>query len=364
MSRLVMSLTAKGEQYLSDSYTKGLVQEVSTVTCAEGQRTSRILGRIFHRYGLDTHPEFNKKFALLADALNPIALPRDGYLSLHPCDYLEMSNELNSWNSCHNIRSGCYMAGTLSYLADASSLIFYTTECAGTPVIYDLPKVTRQVFCYADNTILQSRLYPRHSDTDTSQTYRNLVQSAIATCLRQPNRWVVKKDLEAIGRVALTWEGSQHYADYTYSAYLPTLSTLRGYESSEIEIGSTSYCLCCGDELYNSESLLCDDCGNFCHCDDCGARVHLDNAFEVEGEFYCSECVTLCEKCDRPTRDSTYVLHPDGGGMYMCEDCRDTYTFWCEHCVEYHMNDAGVYMGDCLVCKDCAKELSTQEVSV
>lgn len=94
--------------------TAAILKESCGVTCSVGQKNSRIINAICKRYGLDKHPAYNARFAKLADALNPIQIKRTALLSVHPADFLEMSNRKNSWSSCHCLNDGEYHAGTLS----------------------------------------------------------------------------------------------------------------------------------------------------------------------------------------------------------------------------------------------------------
>ena len=120
----ISKVTSSYSQYIQPGFDSSAIEELCGVTCFVGQRTSRIINKVCRHFGVDLLPDYNAKFAELADALNPLSLSRTAALSVHPCDYLEMSNTRNSWSSCHNLEDGCYRAGTLSYLAEVDSLVF------------------------------------------------------------------------------------------------------------------------------------------------------------------------------------------------------------------------------------------------
>lgn len=89
------------------------VSRIGGIKCGSGMKASRIINRLSLHFGLDTfeteklcgapghqelrrvHP-YQAAFARLADALNPVTLTKRGVLSVHPCDFLEMSNKDNS----------------------------------------------------------------------------------------------------------------------------------------------------------------------------------------------------------------------------------------------------------------------------
>lgn len=104
------------------------------IKCAPGQKASRIINRLCLKFHLDQIEEeteagepdnrymrtvkpYNALFARLADALNPAHIEKTAVLSIHPCDFLEMSNRDNTWSSCHCLERGSYHGGCQSYMA-------------------------------------------------------------------------------------------------------------------------------------------------------------------------------------------------------------------------------------------------------
>ena len=157
-----IALRAAVNEYSStlSEQTLEIVRNRGGIKCAEGQKTSRIIGKLCRSFGVDGHERYNAVFAQLSDSLNPLQMLKTALLSLHPCDFLEMSNKDNTWTSCHNLESGSYQAGALSYMTDDVSMIFFTVD----PEVRIIITVRRDghgrcVF-YKDQTLFQSRLYP------------------------------------------------------------------------------------------------------------------------------------------------------------------------------------------------------------
>ena len=96
---------------------------------------------------------YNALFARLADALNPAHIEKTAVLSIHPCDFLEMSNRDNTWSSCHCLERGSYHGGCQSYMGDAVSMIFFTVSDEYTQDFHTAPRITREIFCYKDNVL-------------------------------------------------------------------------------------------------------------------------------------------------------------------------------------------------------------------
>ncbi|MCL1988024.1 MAG: hypothetical protein FWG64_08665 [Firmicutes bacterium] len=80
------------ESQLTVNYIK---EELGIKKCAVGQKRVRIISKICQKFGYDKLPEYNT----LSDILSPKLNKYKAVLSVHPCDFLEMSNG-NSWHSC------------------------------------------------------------------------------------------------------------------------------------------------------------------------------------------------------------------------------------------------------------------------
>ena len=107
-------------------------------------------------------------------------------------------------------------------MGDSVSMIFFTVSDEYTQNLHTAPRITREIFCYKDNVLLQSRLYPTDLE-DQKTLYRSIVQQAIATCLDKPNLWSIKrgKEAEPYGESATD---SNHYPDYKYGYAVASIS--------------------------------------------------------------------------------------------------------------------------------------------
>ena len=105
-----------------------ILRQRGGIRCTSDQKASRIIGKLCRKFGVDSHNRYNAVFAQLADALNPLIMQETGVLSVHPCDFLEMSSKSNTWMSCHRLNGGGYQAGCLSYMNDSVSMVFYAVD--------------------------------------------------------------------------------------------------------------------------------------------------------------------------------------------------------------------------------------------
>ena len=155
---------------IPNEYRLDTIRQYGDIKCAPGQKASRIINRLCLKFHLDQIEEeaeagepdnrymrtvkpYNALFARLADALNPAHIEKTAVLSIHPCDFLEMSNRDNTWSSCHCLEGGGYRGGCQSYMGDAVSMIFFTVSDEYTQDLqtYILPhsaqRMERWFFC-------------------------------------------------------------------------------------------------------------------------------------------------------------------------------------------------------------------------
>ena len=356
----VVALTYSKTLTAADTAT--LVKQQSGVSCSVGQKTSRIINAICKRYGIDKHPEYNARFARLADSLNPMQMKRTALLSVHPCDYLEMSNRDNSWSSCHRLDGGDYHGGTLSYMNDECSMIFYTVDNDVTQNFHKASKRTRQVFCYQNGILLQSRLYPQSDDNDIRDMYCNIVQRTIADCLELPNLWTLKREHNEVSHRVCTHEDALHYCDYDYEHYKANISLLKDAyvgKYDTILVGHTAYCLNCSESVSKNDTTYCDCCTNdrYVTCEDCGHRLHEDDAYYIDGYYYCDNCCDYCQACNEYTTGETTEVHGSNGyTQCVCQSCLAENYYYCEGCDKYYLENGGQDTQDGFRCNGCLDE--------
>lgn len=331
---------------IPNEYRLDTIRQYGGIKCAPGQKASRIINRLCLKFHLDQIEEeaeagepdnrymrtvkpYNALFARLADALNPAHIEKTAVLSIHPCDFLEMSNRDNTWSSCHCLERGSYHGGCQSYMGDAVSMIFFTISDEYTQDFHTAPRITREIFCYKDNVLLQSRLYPTDLE-DQKTLYRGIVQQAIATCLDKPNLWSIKrgKDTEPYCESAAD---SNHYPDYEYG--YAVVSLLKGEtDYGKMTIGSVAHCVCCGGEQKDHRSIRCAECGSMFVCKGCGKTVHGYGRY-IDNHFYCKECSYRCTACGEEFIGMPRIgITRSGEQRGICPACYEQVISVCRNC--------------------------------
>lgn len=330
------------------------------VRANKGTKVSRVLGKFFRDIGLDKVDGYNHDYAQLSDALNPLKITRFSLLSVHPCDYLHMSYG-TGWQSCHNIDSGDYMGGTLSYMGDTGSMIFYTIDKGYSGegrYFWREAKINRQVYSYSENMLLQSRLYPNCEDADNHMNFRNAVQKIMADALGVPNYWRVISTWDEMNEHGLsTHEHGLHYEDYYYDDFHANLSILKGAEHGTLIVGSAAYCIDCGKLITDDGILNC--CGRY-RCAQCGEYVSRYNCAFIDDKPYCPQCVERCQICGKYHVKGTLVeAERNGNTLYVCESCVKDYCVRCAVCGKLYQNERdGVRRyGNEHICISCVDQI-------
>lgn len=328
------------EHIATEEYAKQINAWFPTIKAVAGQKTSRIVGKVCKLLGVDKHPDYNREFAKYSDAINPLVIKRHTIFSCHPVDYLTMSFG-NSWNSCHDIGHmdvGCYSSGTLSYMLDESSFVFYTVDKDYDGDAYELQdKINRNMFHIGEDKLIQARVYPQTTDGETGmyRQIREVAQKVIADCLEMPNMW---KNVKGTSECCKNIDSyGTHYTDYEYFddcnvSYLKT-SEEDLFNKARIKVGHSPICPSCGTIHSHEGSIECYECYNDevrCAC--CGDYHDREYMRYIDGEWYCDDCCFYCDYHNEYETGEYYRVN--GSGDRICEAAleeSDRYAK-CEYC--------------------------------
>lgn len=325
-------------QYADEDFIEKVNAAFPWLKAHNGAKVSKLTNRICKKYDFFEADGFRQLYTQFADAINPLEVTRFTIISVHPIDFWTMSFG-NDWASCHTIDktnrrdmpndySGCYSAGTESYMLDESSFIVYIIDRAYEGNEYELqPKISRQMFHMGEDKLIQGRLYPQDNDSGAENTYmeiRNIVQRVIAECYGVANSWIKESNCSQYINTF-----GQHYPDYIhYSNCNVSFLRREGNEKNvkRINVGHDAICPECGELHDYSECVLCPECCQGFRCDRCGDRVGRDG-IEIDGNHYC------CESC---AEDAGYRYCYDvNTGEYDWFDEDSSEVFYDEYHREY-----------------------------
>ena len=296
------------------------------------------------------------------------------YLSVHPLDYLSISENNANWTSCHGLH-GDYRAGNLGYMTDESTIICYIADpepenisnfpknipwnskkwrmllyvgedvmFAGRQYPFELPGALEKVGDYFLALSGNSKSYwSKWHDDNFNPEAENFANGFDRDQL--PPRFkeyvCIRKRIAPISDYVIDAEDSMHYNDVLRSGHykpayrfrLKTTSTPEPITKKlQVVVGSRCTCINCNEDrpVAESNTMLCEECDlkynpDVLRCDCCGDRVWDDETYTLSnGDVVCEGCYDeYCERCASCEEDfyKDDMYYDEDSGEWYCYDC-------------------------------------------
>ncbi len=308
-------------------------------------------------------------------------------LSVHPLDYLSLSENQHKWRSCHAL-DGEYRGGNLSYMCDEVTVIAYIKSEEDVILPHfpdDVPWNNKKWRClmFFDkerHLVWAGRQYPFTSENALNYVNSNLLNEFnyfdkkhrynnynIPSWMHYTFKNIVpmfeedSADSYELNTPYLYWRGnvypiSNFIKDHKYScAYNDLLSShyytpvflLYGYTNFSdttippIEIGGEAPCIHCGkDHFFDSQIMLCAKDVLTCSdeiidgisvCPRCGERFISEDGYNYNGEWYCRNCyedmdIRTCPHCGEEFSADNGYYDEKTDALYCCKYCYEIAT--------------------------------------
>ena len=284
-------------------------------------------------------------------------------LSVHPLDYLSVSENTYNWRSCHAL-DGEYRAGNLNYMCDKSTIVCYLkgTEDAHLPHFpSSIPwnsKKWRCLLYLSDDwrAMFAGRQYPMTIDKmlDRIQQVAKLALDLRGSWSAWHNDQITQFDFKdhnvdtlyfnnpyipmagkiyPIRNLIKDGEYTHHYNDLLRSTcYIPYYCWSKEISKDNLHfhIGEEIKCLCCGkNKLADHDNIYCCDCYDQeelegCTCADCGNfTIDRDLRYiERYDVWVCQWCYDhnyiICGQCHDLVAENETTEHH---GHSYCQRC-------------------------------------------
>lgn len=242
-------------------------------------------------------------------------------LSIHPLDYMTMSDNANGWESCMNWTQGpgSYRAGTIEMMNSPLVVVAYITTKPYYPENTSIKwtsKSWRELIIVHPNAICSVKSYPYYNiafdkalvnwladlvEEKTEWRYnRKKPQESLESC-SYIEAWQDKEDKD--NHFLLDFATNEMYNDFGNTENYGIFSINppdNKYRTFAINYSGLMTCVCCGEDAYwsdDTEMVVCEDCDppTYCYC--CGERVNTNDAIEVDGEWVCEDCYCDLHRC-------------------------------------------------------------------
>lgn len=305
---------------------------------SEGCKTIKALGKIAEIYNL---PGFEDYRICHSQVLNQKKLKGNLCISIHPMDYMTMSDNACGWDSCMSwVEEGGYRQGTVECMNSPTVVVAYL-DSQDQPM-YPFPysadeevkntkwsnKKWRQLFVVAQDVLIAVKDYPYHNQV-LSLTVLDWLKELVVKNLgweydKEPIKYttgIYQTDENGNEtRHIFSFETDNMYNDFHcqdfHWAYVNMeqmntkypIQHMPGYSHDyryvPITYSGYSQCMVCGvvePDLSDEGCLACENCEGRERCEYCGDIIHSDGVC-VNGSMLCYDCyennTVRCDECD------------------------------------------------------------------
>lgn len=251
---------------------------------------------------------YEKLRIVLSQHTNQKELHGNLCLSIHPLDYMTMSDNDSGWDSCMSwVNYGDYRAGTVEMMNSPYVVVAYVEsehkQATFAGSITWNNKKWRELFLVTPNLITEIKPYPYDNEFFTKETLRRLgalqSEANFSDAFKMPVRKTfIHKDKELVFRPQATYM----YNDFGLTASnkhwaIINENNLDSWQT-HINYSGAMNCMSCGEEIeYNtdySNEVFCAPClgETTFTCDWCRRTVRNGNesSYWIENHLLCKDC--------------------------------------------------------------------------
>lgn len=288
--------------------------EGKEIKIQHGCKTMKALGKIASAYGLNmsSFEDFRIK---VSQILNQKVLKGNLCLSIHPLDYVTMSDNDSDWNSCMSwTDNGCYRQGTVEMMNSPMVIVAYLTASEPMDVcgLKWSNKKWRELMIVNKDLITNIKSYPYFNSNLTKASLSLLKELAAKNVPEwnfddtlmeyEPHEPIYVDDC----RLIVYPSSDAMYNDFLNDPYMNA-----AYFNKDL------YRIMKDEDDYERVSF---NYSGKSECMGCGREADFyDNEGHLMGE--CCYTVAFCSICEESYRDEDELTYVDG--RLLCPDCFD-----------------------------------------
>jgi hypothetical protein len=320
-----------------------------------GTKPLRVMRQLIKAYGeeaVGSMDDFNAFCVWHSQFLNTSSIKGKLCFSIHPLDYLTMSDNANDWTSCMSWQEvGCYRAGTVEMMNSPYAVVVYLEASDRkyymTSSFAWNSKKWRSLCLIAEPGVISVKSYPYYHKEITEFSVKYLADLDTENDYFAPAVFVPYRLESSIAEAELRINPHcfRMYNDFGSTTHFIALKKIygEGEHNFTFNYSGKSECMSCG-ELFDTddhqmftceEQLSCMKCaglnGDYVFCEECGEIIHVDDAYWIDDTPYCYTCFSEVGFCDPFTDENHYL-----------DDGTDTVFTLGEHRVELGL----VYLPD------------------
>ena len=280
-----------------------------------GMKVMKVLAKLAEI--CDVMPEFEAFRLEHSRMLNQKRIKGQVCISIHPFDYMTMSDNSNGWSSCMSWRNeGEYRSGTVEMMNSDCVVVAYLKSAS--EFFEWNSKKWRCLFIVREGFISNIKAYPYQNDDIEEFVCDWLKDLCNKNLAPTDNRWAfgdaepVQYEYSHGSRSHIKYKKSgiesnfslRFYTnsmyndfgarDYQWGVFNPAIIEELYDNSIYCTYSGPAQCMKCGEVdicVSEPQDLTCDDCSDYrCYCDNCGCRVYDDDAYWHGDACYCPDC--------------------------------------------------------------------------
>lgn len=314
-----------------------------------GCRVVKMLGKLVEAFGFDVK-EFEEYRIHHSQILNQKRLKGTLCLSIHPLDYITMSDNDSGWESCMSWENqGCYRQGTVEMMNSDCVVVAYLEAEKPMRISRDQywnNKKWRELYVVHPYVITNVKGYPYCNSHLTSEVLNWLNSLVKKSGVFGENAYTNKiyhwgsdpDELFEETEVTLHFETDRMYNDFGHNYHYCMIGNIvKPKQSIHVNYSGASECMICGelDPEFASDgdaiNLACKRCDDYTYCACCGEILcDGDDYTYINEEPICNCCFDDYYTYDMVEEES--IHRDDAITIYICNADHS------EYCADWTMN--------------------------
>lgn len=285
----------------------------------KGAKLMGVLQKLNREYHAVPDAEFERFRNIVSTYTQTKTMKGTFYLSIHPLDYMTMSDNNANWKSCMNwMNEGEYRLGTVEMMNSPCAVVGYLRAEQPWHITQNHKwnsKLWRCLYVVNEDIITSVKSYPYFSKELITVGLNKLKELAANNVGWYYEDKITESDEMNFEFNAgesstgfpvykyLSFETNAMYNDFgstIHYAYLhkDIINRLEPHQKyTYINYSGPAICADCGDFMTGNEdqvALVCDNCCHYLYCEDCECRLREDEVHEYDDYILCYDCY-----CDR-----------------------------------------------------------------
>lgn len=290
--------------YCPFDYTFAIPNSQNTYSVKKGMKVTRAIANLAKKLNID-HDLINKFLVAQSQVMNDAKLMGKLCISIHPLDFMTMSDNDCGWDSCMKWRlEGCYRLGTIEMMNSPCVVCAYLESEKHRLEIPDAgdwnSKKWRELFIVNDDLIMEVKPYPYYNEALTKESL-NMIRELFPTGYFNEPEYIQPyvNHKYSWGECSFDFDTQNMYNDIYENSDDAHWGCVRK-ESIDtnyyLNYSGAATCAYCGkpiDDTTHTDVLLCSDCRKpkvIGHCTKCGCDITYTNLYtQIKDKMFCGK---------------------------------------------------------------------------